>query len=228
MASFSPGNATPPEIHVQCSSDRRGNPKGQLVWRACQCSGSPQKAPTKCTDRRASTGTGLSSFRMKCAGTEISGPRWWRPGLGSLGGDATAGPEPALLGPLLLLRMPWAGPAGAWLPLSSQGRKRPRKPRGRVPVLPHQHTKYRHPCSGNHVLYFKPHSKGNSPLGHRKAANPAVWFKAMLREIPYCWGPRPLGLRLPWSSLVILTLHGAGCGQPGLWSVQVTALPPSP
>ena len=68
----------------------------------------PRKPPQSALIEGPPRGTGMSSFRMKCAGTEISGPRWWRPGLGSLGGDATAGPEPALLGPLLL-RMPWAG-----------------------------------------------------------------------------------------------------------------------
>lgn len=73
---------------------------------------------------------------------------------------------------------------------------------GRAPVFPHQHTECRHCCSGNHVLYLEPHSEGTFPLGHRKAANRVVWYKAMakgLQEIPHRWGPRPLGRRLPWS-----------------------------
>lgn len=52
-------------IHAQCPTDPSGSPTRQLALRACHCSGSPQRVPAKCTDKKglqgASMGTGLSS-----------------------------------------------------------------------------------------------------------------------------------------------------------------------
>ena len=86
-------------------------------------------------------------------------------------------PESELLGPLLLVLVPWA-PLGGVCRRGAQAvlrrEKEPQKARGRAPVFPHPRTEHGHCCSGNHVLYLGPHSKGTSPWVIEKLQT--LWF----------------------------------------------------
>lgn len=132
-------------------------------------------------------------------------------------------PESELLGALLLLLVPWACLAGVCrrgAQVVLRREKEPQKVRGGAPVFPHQRTEYGHGCSGNHVLYLEPHSKGTSPRVLEKLQT--LWFgtRQWLRDAgnPLQPGPSSSG---PQTSLVILTVE-LGMGSWDSWGVQLT------